>query len=59
MVDIKKIVQGALDKAWDPISDTIQNPLFADILNDLKKSGIKEEERSDYLVVLCMWQWGV
>ena len=42
MVDIKKIVQGALDKAWDPISDTIQNPLFADILNDLKKSGIKE-----------------
>ena len=39
MVDIKKIVQGALDKASDPISDTTQNPLFADILERFEKIG--------------------
>lgn len=42
MVDINKIVQEALYEAWDPISDTIQNPLFADILERFEKSGIKE-----------------
>ena len=39
MVDTKKTRHKALDKAWDPILDTIQNPIFADIIERFEKIG--------------------